>query len=64
MLSRTMQKGWNALADKIGIVLTETEINAIQTILSKGYRVELIPIKDGKVHLIKVKREEIQASHP
>lgn len=48
------------MAEKVDVVLTETEITAIQRFLSKGMRVELIPIKDGKVRLIKVKREEIK----
>lgn len=34
-------------------------IKAIETILSKGYRVELIPVKDG-VKVIQVQRKEIK----
>lgn len=34
-------------------------IKAIESILSKGYRVELIPIKDG-VRVIQVQRKEVK----
>lgn len=35
-------------------------IKRIETILSKGYRVELIPVKDG-VRVIQVQRKEVRA---
>lgn len=34
-------------------------VKAIEVILSKGYRVELIPVKDG-VKVIQVQRREIK----
>lgn len=39
--------------------MTEQTIKAIEFILSKGYRVELIPVKDG-VKVIQVQRKEIK----
>ena len=39
--------------------MTEQTIKAIEGILSKGYRVELIPVKDG-VKVIQVKRKEVK----
>ena len=38
--------------------MDEKTIKAIEEILSKGHRVELIPIKDG-VRVIQVQRKEI-----
>lgn len=40
-------------------LLTEKEIKSAEEVLSKGDRVELIPVKDG-VKVIKVKREEVK----
>lgn len=39
--------------------LTPTEIKVIESILSKGDRVELIPVKDG-VRVVRVKRETVR----
>lgn len=39
--------------------LTENQINDIETVLSKGNRVELIPVKSG-VKVMLVRREEIK----
>jgi hypothetical protein len=39
--------------------MSEQTIKAIESILSKGYRVELIPVKDG-VKVIQVQRKEIK----
>lgn len=39
--------------------LTPTAIKAIESILSKGDRAELIPVKDG-VKIIHIKREEVK----
>lgn len=39
--------------------MTEQTIKAIESILSKGCRVELIPVKDG-VKVIQVQRKEIK----
>ena len=40
-------------------LLTVQKINAIEAVLAKGYRVELIPVKDG-VKVIQVQRKEIK----
>lgn len=39
--------------------MDEKEIKAIKKVLSKGDRVELIPVKDG-VKIIHIKREEVK----
>lgn len=39
--------------------MDEKTIKAIETVLSKGDRVELIPVKDG-VKIIHIKREEVK----
>lgn len=40
--------------------LTQSDIKAAENILSKGDRVELIPVKDG-VKIIHIKRSEVKA---
>ena len=40
-------------------LLTEKQIKSAEAVLSKGDRVELIPVKDG-VKVIRVKREEVK----
>lgn len=40
--------------------MTEKTIRAIEAILQKGNRVELIPVKDG-VKVIQIQRKEVQA---
>ena len=40
-------------------LLTEKEIKSAEAVLSKGDRVELIPVKDG-VKVIRVRREEVK----
>lgn len=40
-------------------MMTEAVVRAIESILSKGDRVELIPVKDG-VKVIQVQRKEIK----
>lgn len=40
-------------------LLTEKDIKSVEAVLSKGDRVELIPVKEG-VKVIKIKREEIK----
>lgn len=42
-------------------LLTEKEIKSAEAVLSKGDRVELIPVKDG-VKVIQIKREEVKAN--
>ena len=39
--------------------MDEKQIRAIEAILTKGDRIELIPVKDG-VKIIHVKREELK----
>lgn len=39
--------------------LTPAHIRAIESVLAKDERVELIPVKDG-IRVIKVKREEVK----
>ena len=39
--------------------MTEQTIKAIESILAKGDRVELIPVKDG-VKVIRVRRKEVK----
>ena len=40
-------------------MMTEAQAKAIEAILSKGDRVELIPVKDG-VKVIQIQRKEIK----
>lgn len=40
-------------------MLTPKQIEAIETVLRKGDRAELIPVKDG-VKIIHIKREEVK----
>jgi hypothetical protein len=39
--------------------MDEKQIKAIETVLAKGDRIELIPVKDG-VKIIHIKREEVR----
>lgn len=41
------------------VLMTEAQLKAVEAALSKGDRVELIPLKDG-VKVIQVKRKEIK----
>lgn len=45
------------------MVLSETAKKAIETILDKGDRVELIPIKND-VKVMRIKREEVKEARP
>lgn len=40
-------------------LLTEKDIKSAETVLAKGDRVEIIPVKDG-VKVIRIRREEIK----
>ena len=40
--------------------MTEAQAKAIEAILAKGDRVELIPVKDG-VKVIQIQRKEVKA---
>lgn len=39
------------------------QIKAAESVLAKGYRVELIPVKDG-VRVIQVQRKEVKENRP
>lgn len=41
--------------------LQQDDIKAIETVLSKGDRVELIPVKDG-IKVMHIKRKEVKAN--
>lgn len=45
--------------DEGGVLMDESMKAAIEKVLSKGDRVELIPVKDG-VKIIHIKREEVK----
>lgn len=40
--------------------MDEKDIKAIETVLAKGDRVELIPVKDG-IKVIHIKRKEVKS---
>ena len=40
-------------------MMTEAQAKAVEAILAKGDRVELIPVKDG-VRVVRVKRETVK----
>ena len=42
------------------LLLSEKTIKAIETVLAKGDRVELIPVKDG-IKVIHIKRKEVKS---
>ena len=42
------------------VKLNQSEIAAIERTLAKGERVEIIPVKDGAVRIVRVRREEIK----
>ena len=53
---------WEQLSDSVGDYWEdEKQIKAIEAVLSKGDRVELIPVKDG-VKIIHIKRKEVKKS--
>lgn len=41
-------------------LLKEPEIRKAESALAKGDRVELIPVKDGGVKVVRVRREEVK----
>ena len=43
--------------------MDERQIKAIEAVLAKGDRIELIPVKDG-VKMIHLKREEVKETRP
>lgn len=44
-------------------MMDENQIRAIEAVLAKGDRIELIPVKDG-VKIIHIKREEVKETRP
>lgn len=42
--------------------LTESQIEAIETVLNSGNRVEVIPVKDG-IRLVRQRREEVKVAN-
>lgn len=40
--------------------MDEKTVKAAESALAQGHRVELIPIKDGAVKVVRVRREEIK----
>jgi hypothetical protein len=42
------------------VKLEQSEIAAIERTLAKGERVELIPVKDGAVRIVRVRRDEVK----
>lgn len=47
------------MSEKQAKKLTPEQIKAIETVTTKGDRVEVVPVKDG-VKILKVKREEVK----
>ena len=45
------------------MTMTEAQAKAVEAILAKGDRVELIPVKDG-VKVIQIQRKEIKENRP
>lgn len=57
-----MPRCWEADAARLRVrmrTMTEAQAKAVEAILAKGDRVELIPVKDG-VKVVQVKRREIK----
>lgn len=46
-----------------GIKLSWEEISKIERTVSKGDRVEIIPVRDG-IKILRIRREEIQEKRP
>ena len=42
------------------VKLSQSEIAAIERSLAKGERVEIIPVRDGAVRIVRVRREEVK----
>ncbi|MDE6132585.1 MAG: hypothetical protein K2G04_04315 [Oscillospiraceae bacterium] len=47
---------------KVMKLLTEKDVKAIESVLAKGDRVELIPVKDG-IKIVNVKRKVITSNN-
>lgn len=44
------------------VKLTEKEIKSVESVLSKGYRVELIPVKDGGIKVLRIRLDEVKTN--
>lgn len=42
--------------------LTPIQIRLIENITDKGDRVEIVPVRDGKVKILRVRRNEVKVS--
>lgn len=47
--------------EKEPVKLSGKEIKSVESILTKGYRVELIPVKDG-VKVLRVRLDEVKTN--
>ena len=45
---------------RLRMTMTDAQVKAIEAVLAKGDRVELIPVKDG-VKVIHIKRKEVKS---
>lgn len=59
-LDKTLER-WYNVSKEAQHKLTAEEIQAIERVLSKGDRAEIVPVKDGKNKILKVSREVVQA---
>lgn len=59
MLDKTLER-WYNVSKELQHKLTAEEIQAIERVLSKGDRAEIVPVKDGKNKILKVSREVVQ----
>ena len=45
---------------RLRMTMTDAQVKAIEAVLAKGDRVELIPVKDG-IKVIHIKRKEVKS---
>lgn len=45
------------------VAMKQETISAIEAVLAKGDRVELIPLSDGKVKVVRIRREPVKTEH-
>ena len=48
------------LVEQEVLTVTDAQVKAVEAVLAKGNRVELIPVKDG-VKVVQVQRKEVKA---
>lgn len=46
-----------------GVIVTQQMIKVIEAILAKDDRVELIPMSEGKVNVVRIRRESVKIEH-